>query len=307
MATLGDTLREYRVCSKAEGKSSKTIRSTTQAVGYFADFLGDVNEVSKVGAKDLRAFITALREKKRWSNHPTNRSDRLLSPFSIASYVRSIRAFWSWLERERYIWENPLRKVRVPKCPERIVPAVSPKELALIIRQIDASRTAGYRDYCVLLTLVDTGVRISELTQLKLEDVHLEENCIKVVGKGGRERIVPIGNRVSRVLAKWLVKYRPDNHDGFLFTTVDGSRLMPERIEHALARYSIQALGTRVHPHQLRHTSAVEWLRGKGDPIYLQRLLGHRQLPTTRIYVNLVDDDIRLAHRKHGVIDRLRL
>jgi len=307
MKNVENILTAYRVCARAEAKSPKSIRSTTQAVGYFADYLGDVSDVGAVTPNDLRGFIAALREKKRWNNHPTNRSDRPLSPFSIASYVRSIRAFWSWLENEGYIKENPMRKVKVPRCPDKVIPALSPKELALIVKEINTTTVTGFRDYAVLLTLLDTGIRLSELTNLKLDDVSLDDNSIKVLGKGNRERIVPIGNKVSRSLAKWLARYRPDNPDGYFFTTERGNMLMPGRVEQRLAEYSLRALGKRIHPHQLRHTCAVEWLRGRGDPIYLQRLLGHRQLSTTRIYVNLVDDDIRLAHRKYGVADRLKI
>ena len=241
MTTIADTLTAYHIAARAEGLSPGSIRAMDQAVRYFNDFHGGIKDVGDVTANNLRAFINALRQKRRWSNHPENRSDRPLSPFTIRSYTRSVKVYWNWLLKEGYLAINPMLKVKLPKVPDTVMETLSEEEISAILDQTDQSSVAGFRDRTLFLLLLDTGARISEITNLKTENVDLEQFQLKVIGKGNRQRILPIGRNVTRLLTEWQKKYRPDNPAGYFFTTVKGKQMTPDRVRHLLAIYSIKA------------------------------------------------------------------
>jgi site-specific recombinase XerD len=157
---------------------------------------------------------------------------------------------------------------------------------------IDTKSPTGFRDWTIILTLLDTGIRVSELTELKLENVNLAQRCLKIRGKGNKERIVPIGISVQRAIAKYTNKYRPSPTyplSGNLFLKRDGMPLTPNRIESIIKRYASKAgiQGVRSSPHTFRHTFATTYLRNGGDVFTLQLILGHETLYMVRNYVNL--------------------
>lgn len=308
--TLQDALVAYKTYARAEGKSPKTIRWIVSSVGYFADFLGPGSQdIASITGNDLRRFIIALREKRKFSHHPYNKPQQAkLSPQSIETYARAVRAFFGFLYREGFIETNPVEKVKMPKVPETIVPTFSQKEIEKLLAQPAKHSNQGFRDYAILLTLVDTGVRLSELAELKANDIDYEQSYFKVMGKGSRERYVPFGRRVAKALMKYQLKHRPESigTDNFWLRR-DGQPLPAGRIEKLVSMYGKKAGLKRCYAHKLRHTSAVMYLRNGGDVFSLQRKLGHRSLIMTRRYSNLADADVRDKHLKYGVADRLKI
>jgi integrase/recombinase XerD len=307
--TLQDALIAYKTYAKAEGKSPKTITWITSSIGYFADFLGsDQQNMSDISANDFRRFIIALQEKQRLSNHPYAKPQpSKLSPQSIETYCRAIRAFFAYMHRERFIETNPMEKVRMPRVPETVVPTFSEKEIEQLIAQPDRNSDEGFRDYAIILTLVDTGVRISELANLKLDGVDYDQNYLRVMGKGQKERYVPFGRWVARVMMKYQLKHRPEpiGTNNFWLRR-DGRPLPVARIQKLMSKYGKMAGVKRCYAHKLRHTSSVMYLRNGGDVFSLQRKLGHKSLAMTRRYSNLSDNDVRDQHLKYGPADKLR-
>jgi len=310
MTTLSDMVAAYKICAKAEGKSPKTVRAVSQAVKYLIDFVGDI-KIEELTSDHLRQFILALQEKRKYSNHPFTRiSTKKLSPDTIASYVRSIKSFFGLLAREGLITGNPVAKTRTPKTPKRIMPVLSEMELEKLFRQPDKSTATGYRDYCVMLLLLDTGIRLSELCGLKIDDVDLTGGYLKVLGKGCKERLVPLGLKAIRALLKYKVKFcsESDGRDSF-FVTRDGTALKPRQVEARIVKYRKMAMikSVRVSPHTFRATSAVLYLRNGGDTFTLQRKLGHSTLEMTRRYSALADTDIKTAHLRYSPADKLKI
>ncbi|MFP3880409.1 MAG: tyrosine-type recombinase/integrase [Dehalococcoidia bacterium] len=175
---------------------------------------------------------------------------------------------------------------------------------------VDISSPTSYRDYCILLTLLDTGIRCTELTSLRLADLNLESRLLKVSGKGSKERHVPIGAKVQKAVWKYLHRYRPEpaipKHDQ-VFLTRDSHPLTKDRVEAIVERYGSKAgiTGVRVSPHTFRHTMAVTFLRNGGDVFSLQRILGHSSLEVLRGYANLVYSDISRVHQRNSPADNL--
>jgi integrase/recombinase XerD len=309
LSTLSDALTAYRICAKAEGKSQRTIQWITSSVGYFIDFLGGDQDIITITGNDLRRFIIALQDSNKYRNHPyTKQQHSKLSPQTIETYARAIRAFLGYLCREGFIDTNPMEKVRMPKVPKKVVPTFSEKELARLLSQPDRRSTRGFRDYTLMLTLIDTAARLSEVANLNMDAVDLENGYLRVMGKGGKERYIPFGKSVAKVLLKYKLKHRPEPvaTDRF-FLTANGSALESDRIGKIISEYGKKAGIKRCYPHKLRHTSSVMYLRNGGDPFSLQKKLGHSSLQMTRHYANLADSDVRMQHLKFGVADRLRL
>ena len=226
--------------------------------------------------------------------------------------MRSLRIFFSWLVSEGVIETNPFNRVKIPRPPRKVIPTFSDSQIQQLLNVIDTVTPGGYRDYAIILTLLDTAMRVSELCTLKLDNLWLEDGMVKVWGKGNKERLIPIGKQVQRLLWRYINRYRPEparaNTD-FLFLTVDGRPLTKDRVEKMMTYYGKKAgiSGIRCSPHTLRHTAAVRFLRNGGDVFSLQRMLGHASLEMTRRYCELADIDVKRAHMTASPVDNLNL
>ena len=313
---LSSLVDGYCLCAQSEAKSPKTIEMVQSSVRYLEEFLysqGLSTDIVDTGANEIRMFIVHLQQKNRFTNHPFAKPQQgKLSGHTVNCYLRSIRAFWSWLISEGIVDSNPFRKVRIPKPPRNIIPTFSKPQLQILLNAIDTSTSEGYRDMVVILILLDTGLRVSELTSLMLKDVRLAEGVFKVSGKGRKERLIPIGKASQRILWNYINRYRPEPANppcDLVFLTKDGWPLTKNRVQKMMMKYGKKAdiKGVRCSPHTLRHTGAVMFLRNGGDVFNLQRLLGHSSLEMTRHYCELADVDVKRAHSIASPVDNLNL
>ncbi len=311
---LHEFLEGYRLSAKSEGKSHNTIAIVEASVRYLNEFLTVNNLPTNVGeitVQELRHFIVYLKEQPRFFKHRfTKPQIGHLSGHTVNGYLRALQAFWAWLERESFIQENPFARLRIPKAPKKVIPTFNEMQLRQLFAVIDIMSPVGYRDYAIILTLLDTGIRCSELTNLKLTDANLESRLLKVWGKGSKERLAPIGAKVQKALWKYITCYRPQpatpRYD-HVFLTRDGRPLTKDRLEAIIEHYGKKAgiAGVRVSPHTFRHTMAVTFLRNGGDVFSLQRILGHSQLEVLRGYINLAQADISRVHQRNSPADNL--
>ena len=306
----------YRLCAKSEGKSKNYIDIVTGSIHYFEQFLlseGLSTDVTQITALEIRAFVLYLQRKRCFSSHPYCRpQEHGLSSHTVNCYLRSIRAFWSWLVVEEIVHENPFRKIKLPRVISKIIPTFTAEQLRQLLSVIDTSTPEGFRNYAIILTLLDSALRVSELTNAKMDDVMLDDGLMKVLGKGGKERHIPIGTEVQRVLWRYISRYRPqptNPNSDYLFLTREGAKVTGKRVEIMMQRYGEKAriAGVRISPHTLRHTAAVNFLRNGGDVFSLQRLLGHTSLEMTRHYCELADVDVKKAHQTASPVDNLNL
>ena len=312
-ATLEHLIAGYQLCAATEGKSHNAIAIVTNSVSYFQGFLtsqGISPDVTQISQREIRAFILYLRQKRCFSNHRFNHvQDRGLSGHTINCYLRSLRIFFSWLVSEGIIESNPFERVKIPRTPKKVTPTFSDSQIQQLVGVIDTRTAEGYRDYTIILTLLDTGIRVSELCSLRLGNLWLEEGMVKVLGKGNKERLIPIGKQVQRLLWRYINRYRPEpaaNCD-FLFLTQEGRPLTKDRVEKIMTYHGRKAglKGVRCSPHTLRHSAAVKFLRNGGDVFSLQRMLGHASLEMTRRYCELADIDVKRAHMTASPVDNL--
>jgi site-specific recombinase XerD len=276
---------------------------------YFGEFLGEKQDIQEITADDLRRFIVALQRTPKFRHHPFNRpQEAKLSAQSIKTYARAIRAFFGYLYREELISKNPMQRVKMPKVPTKVVSTFSAVDIEKLLSTPDKSTGTGFRNHALMLTFVDTAARLSEITGLKLADIDLDNGYLRVMGKGEKERFIPIGHKVSKALLKYKLKFRPEpvGTEAFWLSANDRA-LTGERIEKIIANFGKVAGLKRCYPHKLRHTSSVLYLRNSSDPFSLQKKLGHSSLQMTRHYSNLADSDVKAMHMKYGVADKLNV
>jgi len=276
----------------------------------------NAQELTDIRVDAIRRFV------RHQQTRPCIRGEKVkrLAPATVKGYVSALRAFFSWAAKEGYLSEeeNPMHLVKSPKIPRQIVPSLTYNEVTVLLGSWDTSRPIGFRNYAMTLLMLDTGIRAGELTALKVSDMDLRGGRVKVWGKGAKERFVPIGKRMRRVLWKYMNDMRPllgqnygelwePSADGSLFLTRRGDSLAPIRLSRLIHDAGKKAGLKKCSPHILRHTFALNFVRNIHDPFSLQRILGHADLGMSRRYVTEVFDDIAEAHARASPVDRMKL
>jgi len=162
----------------------------------------------------------------------------------------------------------------------------------------------------MIITLLDTGLRISELINLRLEDAHVDQGYLKVMGKGARERVVPIGSVAQKSLQRYMFHFRPEPYyeeQDLFFLTLEGKPLSINAVHLKFTRLGKKSGVKRFHAHLCRHTFATKYLINGGDVFSLQQILGHSSLEMVRRYVTLALAQVRVQHRKFSPMDRMNL
>lgn len=312
---LTNLIEGYSLCARSEGISENTIVLTTRAVGYLKNFLirsSLPTKVELIGVNEIRNFILHLKQVQRFEYHPLIKShDKKLTGHTINCYLRSISAFWSWLLKEELINSNPFAIVRIPKAPRKVITPFAEEQIHNMLQAIDTSSTAVLRNYGIVLMLLDTGMRLGELIGLKKDDVDLRNRTLKILGKGARERRLPIGKRLLAVLWKYQL-HRPQPATGLIdnfFLTGDGWPLSKNRVETIIKNLGkkIGLQGVRCSPHTFRHTFCIQFLRNGANLFSLQQMTGHSSLEVLRGYVALAESDLIAAHHKFSPADNMNL
>jgi len=229
----------------------------------------------------------------------------------VQGYVRTLKAFFSWLAREDYVPTNLMAKISIPRAPTRVINTFTTEQIASLAEVCQGSNGSGYRNLSIMLLMLDSGPRVSEVTGIDLADVNLAEGHIRVTSaKGGRERIVPIGSLVQKCLWKYINHFRPQPLSQTvtrLFLSDIGLPLTKNGVQQMIRRCGKRAglTGVRCSPHTFRHTFAKNYLLNGGDIFSLQKILGHSSLASVRTYVNLFTGDVKKQHSRFSPVDNL--
>lgn len=306
---LTNLIQGFKLSCQTEGKSSNTIEWYTSFLDRFCGFLERSKyptDVNRIDRSHIRGFIRYLQIEARAPHTGTP-----LSPATIQGYIRALKAFFSWAAREEYVTSNPMAVIPMPKSPTKIINTFTDEQISRLTDICLRSDGNGHRNLTIILLLLDSGLRVSELVGVELDDVNLSEGQIIIRhGKGNRERIVPIGSIVQKSLWKYINTYRSrpltDNITR-LFLNSNGLPLTRNGVQQTMRRLARQAgiTGVRCSPHTFRHTFAKSYLINGGDIFSLQRILGHTSLASVRIYLNLFACDIKKQHRRFSPVDRL--
>ena len=289
---------------QALGYSPATIKHTSTCVRLFSGFLLGINDVRKVTTDDLRLFIFSLRDRKATLNRSISLNNKKLSLTTINTYTRAIKAFWSWLLREGILSKNPLAIIPSPRFPRKLPKIFSEEQITLILR----AAAINQRDLAIIALLLDSGIRLSELTGITPKDIDIKNGTLKVYSKGGKERYAYFSPHTALMLNDYTFNTRPEPlSEDKLFLTKSGEPLKKEMVQKNLVRIGEGAgISERLSPHKLRHTYATLSLKNGNNLEYLRITLGHKDIKTTSdAYLAAAAVDIAIAHRKSSPISNI--
>ena len=304
---LSKAIEGFAIAFLADGKSQETLKTHRQSLAKLTAYVSD-KDVERITAEDLRGFMKWLATdyKPQRSNHDTSP----LRSASLARYWAVLRSFWRWASVEFELKSNPALALKMPKVDTRAVIPFTEDDVRKLLRAAERDRSNTARDQAIIVTLLDTGLRASELARLKRRDVDLQSGYVEVksVGSGtkSKSRLVVLGKSARRYLWRYLAT-RDDDHDAPLFITQSGRAMRRGSIRLALTRLGKRAGVEGVYPHRFRHSFVITYLRNGGDVFTAQAILGHADLQMVRHYAAIASVDIEGAHRKASPADKWRL
>jgi integrase/recombinase XerD len=281
-----DDLARFLRHLRARNASPRTIRSYISDLSQFTDWL-DSRPVTRQLIED---YLAHLRERGR-------------TPSTRARKLAVLRSFYRYLQLDKPGADNPAALVPSPKLPRRVPHVLTVQEVAAMLDAPDPATPVGLRDKAVLEVMYATAARQSEVSGLKLQDIDLEAGTAYLFGKGGKERVVPVGRPALEAIRAYLERGRewfagPDSED-LVFLGYKGQRMGNETLRRLVVRYARAAgVDNHVYPHLFRHTCAVHLLEAGADIRSIQELLGHEDLDTTMLYTHVTAARLRTAYAR---------
>lgn len=288
-----DIVSRYRRYLKLEkGYSVNTLDAYMRDVDKLFRYLAvEQVDVLDVKLEDLEHFAAFI-------------SDLGIGPRSLARILNGVRQFYRFLVIDGYLEVDPTELLESPKQPDHLPEVLSTAEVDLLEQAIDLSKWEGHRNRAIIEVLFSCGLRVSELTNLKLSNLYIEEQYIRVMGKGSKERLVPISPRALDELNYWfadrnVMKIKPGEED-YVFLNRRGQHLTRTMILIMIKRYAVEAgIKKTISPHTLRHSFATSLLEGGADLRAIQAMLGHESIGTTEIYTHIDTSTLRQEILEH--------
>ena len=238
------------------------------------------------------------------NNYLAYRLDNGTSLSTIQRIITCIKSFYSFLFENNIIENNPAQLIENPKKRRNLPTIISENEVMKLLESPDVKTNKGLRDKCILELLYSSGLRISELLNIKINEISKEKKFLKIKGKGNKERLVPIGSSAMNLLIVYLDTYRLNikisNNIDILFINENGSIISRQACWEMIQKYaSISLINKKISPHNLRHAFATHLLNNGADLRTVQMLLGHASLSTTQIYTHIAKERLVKFHQKY--------
>ncbi|MGA9574578.1 MAG: site-specific tyrosine recombinase XerD [Lysobacterales bacterium] len=274
------------------GLSDNSLQSYRHDLAYLQKRLAVRGKpVSEATREDLLAILAAEMQKGK-------------SPRSLSRYLSAYRQFYRWLVREGKISSDPVALIESPKTGRGLPKALTEEQVEALLNAPDTGSTLGLRDRAMLELMYATGLRVSELVDLQLHNINLNQGVVRVMGKGQKERLVPIGDEAHESLKNYLSSARPEFLQGAqtnsVFVTSRKSGMTRQAFWYMVRRYAVQCgISNKLSPHTLRHSFATHLLNHGADLRVVQLLLGHSDLSTTQIYTHIAREGLKRMHEAH--------
>lgn len=278
----------------SDGLARNTIESYRRDVSQLDAWLLATQRatLAEAGAGDLQAFLANRIEVAR------------SSPRSTARLTSAMKRFYQFLLQERLIQQDPSAHLESPKLTRGLPKSLSEVDVEKLLDAPDLATPLGMRDKAMLETLYATGLRVTELTTLKVAQVSLDMNVVRVIGKGDKERLVPMGETAADWIKRYLHEARPlilgGQKTGDLFVTQRGAAMTRQMFWHTVKNQALRAgIHTPISPHTLRHAFATHLINHGADLRVVQLLLGHADITTTQIYTHVARERLKALHAQH--------
>ena len=268
--------------------SEHTVKSYTTDLKQFTDFLCDefqiIDKIDEIRFQIIRTWMVSLLEKG-------------ISPRSVNRKISTLKSYFKFLIREGVILENPMIKLVAPKSKKRLPVFIEEEQISSLLNEVQfEDGFTGERNKLIIELFYVTGIRLSELINIKILDVNLQSQVIKVLGKRNKERLIPLSSNVLEELKNFIDKYQIDY---FLFTNEDGKKLYTKLVYRIVNKYigKISSVNKR-SPHILRHTFATHMLNNGADINAIKELLGHANLSATQIYTHNTIEKLKTVYKQ---------
>lgn len=285
----------FLINRKARNLSKQTLFWYDLYLKNFIQHLGN-RDIGSIQGSDIEQYFIFRREQ------PKTRD------ITVRDIYKVLRVFFNFLIDEEYIVRDPMKRIRQPKIRQKIMRTFSKQEIQKILGSFDRNEFFGLRDYLIMCCFFATGMRKAELIGLKLSDISITTDMIKVMGKGSRDRMVPIGRTLRRIILQYL-NQREEYLSGYYCNYFIVSQRKTQLTHHGMnclfqrIKRNLGASGERFSPHTWRHTFAKNYLLNGGDVFSLQKILGHSDIATTKKYIALNDKEIKIQHSKFNPLD----
>jgi len=294
---------DYLIHCEERNLTQNTVDSYKFYLGYLKRYLEENQHsllVDEITERDLKDFLTFMRKEKN-NNQAT-----------INAAIAQLRPFFNYLIDQEVIQEHPMAKIKKGKIDQKPILPFSTDDIKNLLKQPDKSRNAGYRDYCMMLTLLSTGMRISECLNLTISDIDFKSNRILIrESKNRTPRIVGMAKKIKPELQRFIRLCLPDAKPfDIFFQNQDGGKLADNTIQENFREYGKQANidpRIRVSPHSFRHTYSINYLKNGGSTASLREQLGHRTIETVEKYLYWSSDDKLEEFEKYSPLDNFDL
>lgn len=275
-----------------KGLSANTIDNYRRDVEKFAELIHERNlTVKEIKRGDVVDFLAALYH-------------RGLDSRSVARHLATLRHFFRFAVSEEFIVDDPAMTIESPKILQPLPQFLSLQEVEILLAQPDLRTPIGIRDRAMIEMMYSTGIRVSELCSIRTGDLRADPGCLRCIGKGDKERLVPVGRQAIENVQKYLRDARPallgERVSPYLFVGRRGQKLSRITFWHIISAYGRKAhLNKRLKPHMLRHSFATHLLDRGADLRSVQMMLGHSDISTTQIYTHVVEERLKQVYKAH--------
>ena len=276
-----------------KGLSDNSVESYSTDIIKFILFL-EKNKITSLNDVDGAVILAWL----------IDLSKKGLSAKSRARHLITIRGLYKFLINEKIVLTNPVKNVDIPKTGLSLPTIMSVQQIADLLDIPDIRKPRELRNCAMMELMYGAGLRVSELIFIQFQDINLDANFIRVMGKGSKERIIPFGSKASSINQKWIIKGRPlllkNNQSQYLFVARAGKPMTRQSFWKIIKKYTLAAnLSQKIAPHTLRHSFATHLLEGGADLRSVQAMLGHSDIATTQIYTHISKNYLMEMHKKY--------
>lgn len=273
------------------GLSKNTIDSYGRDLKQFLEYAGSINvSLFNVNKTNIIAYLMYLQKCGKATS-------------SISRSLAALRSYYQFLYSHKYIDKDPTLNLESPRIEKKLPQVLSVREVEILLSQPDKNDPKGNRDQCMLELLYATGIRVSELVALDMDDINLNMGFIKCSGKGMKDRVIPVGTIALNALSDYIYKYRMillrDQNEKALFVNFHGKRMTRQGFWKILKQYTRSAkIDKEITPHTLRHCFAVHLIENGADLKSVQEMLGHSDISTTQVYTQVTKSRIKEVYKK---------
>lgn len=276
-----------------KGLAEQSVESYNRDLQRYAQFLAD-NQIDRLSENDTYHIL----------KHLIDLRDEGLSPRSRSRHLVTLRSFYKFLYNEKILKKDPSKLIDFPKSGLKLPDTLNIDEVKKLLEAPDVAKSKGKRDAAMIELLYAAGLRVSELVNMKMNNLHLDASFIRVFGKGSKERIVPIGNYATDKLEDYIRNSRPfllkSYVSEYMFIARAGKPMTRQGFWKMLNKYSLIAkINKKISPHTLRHSFATHLLEGGADLRIVQTMLGHADISTTQIYTHISKEHLKNIHTKY--------